>query len=99
MTGHKKGECPKCRGKKCQANNCINPRYIYNRDFKCGCKKEEIIYKNTFTDTHCCRCKNSFCIYRLDSNNHCTSCRKGKANNGNQWENTNDIDSQRSIQQ
>src|SRR5688572_14111570 len=102
MTGHKKGECPKCRWTKCPANNCINPRYIYNRDLKCGCKKDEIIYKNKFTDTHCCKCKKSFCIYKLDNNNHCTSCRKGKAkhtNNGNQWENTNNIDSQKSIQQ
>ena len=104
MTGHKRGECPKCRSRRCQANNCTNPRYLYNRDLKCGCKKEEIIYKNTFTDTHCCKCKNSICIYRLDNNNQCTSCRKGKAkqiftNNGNQWKNTNDIDSQKSIQQ
>src|ERR1043165_6115880 len=104
MTGHKPRECPKCRGKRCEANNCTNPRYIYNRDLKCGCKKEEIIYKNKFTDTHCCKCKNSFCIYKLDSRYQCSICRKGKAkqrvtNNGNQWENTNNIDSQESIQQ
>src|SRR5437764_704490 len=47
MTAHKGRECPKCRGKRCTANNCTNPRYIYNRDLKCGCKKEEIINKNT----------------------------------------------------
>src|ERR1043165_450402 len=104
MTGHKPRECPKCRGKRCEANNCTNPRYIYNRDLKCGCKKEEIIYKNKFTDTHCCKCKNSFCIYKLDNRYQCSICRKGKVkqrftNNGNQWENTNNIDSQESVQQ
>jgi len=103
MTGHKGRECPKCRGKRCTANNCTNPRYIYNRDLKCGCKKEEIIYKNRFTDTHCCKCKRSFCIYKLDNKYQCSTCRKGKAkqintNNGNQWKyNNNDIDSQESV--
>src|SRR5438067_1375080 len=105
MTAHKGRECPKCRGKRCTANNCTNPRYIYNRDLKCGCKKEEIIYKNRFTDTHCCKCKKSFCIYKLDNKYQCSTCRKGKAkqqintNNGYQWKSTNNIDSQESIQQ
>src|SRR2546423_339911 len=105
MTGHKGRECPKCRGKRCTANNCTNPRYIYNRDLKCGCKKEEIIYKNRFTDTHCCKCKKSFCIYKLDNKYQCSTCRKRKAkqqintNNGYQWKSTNDIDSQESVQQ
>ena len=105
MTAHKGRECPKCRGKRCTANNCTNPRYIYNRDLKCGCKKEEIIYKNRFTDTHCCKCKKSFCIYKLDNKYQCSTCRKGKAkqqintNNGNQWKSTNGIDSQESVQQ
>ena len=105
MTGYKGRECPKCQGKRCTANNCTNPRYIYNRDLKCGCKKEEIIYKNRFTDTHCCKCKKSFCIYKLDNKYQCSTCRKGKAkqqintNNGYQWKSTNDIDSQESVQQ
>ena len=104
MTGHKRRECPKCRGERCPANNCMDSRYLYNRDLKCGCKKEEIIYKNKFTDTHCCKCKKSFCIYKLNNDNQCSSCRKGKAkqiftNNGSQWKNTDNIDSQKSIQQ
>src|SRR5204863_80634 len=56
-------------------------------------------------DTHCCKCKKSFCIYKLDNKYQCSTCRKGKAkqqintNNGYQWKSTNNIDSKESVQQ
>ena len=56
-----KNECQKCLGDKAVCrNNCQNPHYIRNRDFKCGCKPFEI---RGFRNTHCCLCKNkSMCI-------------------------------------
>src|SRR5215475_14254163 len=74
MPGHCSNQCLKCLGTQCEVKNCTNPKYLYNRDLKCGCKREQIIYKNKFTDTHCCKCKRSFCVYKLDRNYHCKEC-------------------------
>jgi hypothetical protein len=67
-------ECQKClEDKTICKNNCKNPHYIKNRDFKCGCIPQKY---SKFIDTHCCQCKKRVHLYKMNWQYICIACQK-----------------------